>query len=58
MSQHGVMGRCAHSLPGGDALERQVGQLERRGEKGTSYQITLLGGISGEMVINNCDEYE
>lgn len=28
MSQHGVMGWCDRSLPGGDAQEQQAGQLE------------------------------
>lgn len=33
MSQHGVMSWCDPSLPGGDALEQQAGQLEGGGEK-------------------------
>lgn len=28
MSQHGAMGWCDHSLPGGNALKQQAGQLE------------------------------
>lgn len=34
MSQHGVMGWCDHSLPGGDALEQHAGQLEEGVQKG------------------------
>ncbi|KAM7378254.1 hypothetical protein PAMA_013244 [Pampus argenteus] len=41
MSQHGVMGWCDHSLPGGNALEQQAGQLEE-GSDGSLGTVALL----------------
>ncbi|TKS90846.1 Plexin-A4 Precursor [Collichthys lucidus] len=45
MSQHGVMGWCDRSLPGGDAQEQQAGQLEEglKKERWQGDKVRLVG---------------